>query len=133
MMEGILGSETPLLLSALDGEPQVSIRYNPFKVSTRPEGEGVPWNRYGYYLSERPIFTFDPLFHAGQYYVQEASSMFVGHLLEGATEGAEGLRLLDLCAAPGGKTTLYSAQVGLEGLMVANEPVRNRAKVLAEN
>lgn len=133
MMEGILGSETPLLLSALDGEPQVSIRYNPFKVTTRPEGEGVPWNRYGYYLSERPIFTFDPLFHAGQYYVQEAASMFVGHLLEGATEGAEGLRLLDLCAAPGGKTTLYSAQVGLEGLVVANEPVRNRAKVLAEN
>ena len=87
MMEGILGSETPLLLSALDGEPQVSIRYNPFKVTTRPKGEGVPWNRYGYYLSERPIFTFDPLFHAGHYYVQEASSMFVGHLLEGATEG----------------------------------------------
>lgn len=133
MMEGILGGESADLLTALDTEPQVSIRYNPFKVQSRPEGEGVPWNRYGYYLDARPIFTFDPLFHAGNYYVQEAASMFVGHLLAGATDGEEGLRLLDLCAAPGGKTTLYSAQVGLEGLVVANEPVRNRAKVLAEN
>jgi len=131
--EEVLGGETSSLLSALEGESPVSVRYNPFKITSPPEGSSVPWCRYGRYLYERPAFTFDPLFHAGQYYVQEASSMFVGHILEKVAEDTAGMRILDLCAAPGGKTTLYSSLAGLDGIVVANEVIRTRAGTLADN
>lgn len=121
------------LTAALGKEPETSVRYNPYKISARPQGEPVPWNRYGFYLSERPQFTLDPVMHAGGYYVQEASSMFVEHLYRQTVGEANGTRLLDLCAAPGGKTTLYSTLVGADGLVVANEPVKQRATVLADN
>ena len=127
------------LLAALDGEPAVSVRYNPFKLDAMPEGlDGVPWNRYGAYLTERPVFTLDPALHAGVYYVQEASSQFVEHIYRQALSDdtrdlPEGVRLLDLCAAPGGKTTLYSTLVGPGGLVVANEVIKQRAGVLADN
>ncbi|WP_417016007.1 methyltransferase RsmF C-terminal domain-like protein [Alistipes sp.] len=96
-----------------------------------PLSERVPWCDAGWYLRERPSFTFDPDFHAGAYYVQEASSQFVGYLLRGMLPA--GARLLDLCAAPGGKTTLYASLVGCDGLVVANEIDRRRASVLADN
>ena len=96
-----------------------------------PVAGRIPWSAEGLYLAERPSFTCDPAFHAGAYYVQEASSQFVGHLLRGA--GALGARILDLCAAPGGKTTLYASLVGPDGLVVANEIDRRRARVLADN
>ncbi len=133
------------LLAALDGEPVTSVRYNPFKLGAMPGGaagvaatDAVPWNRYGAYLAERPVFTLDPAMHAGAYYVQEASSQFVEFLLRTAVsdkagELPEGLRILDLCAAPGGKTTLYSTLAGPTGLVVANEVIRARAAVLADN
>ncbi len=121
------------LLDALDGEAVTSIRFNPFKLSEKPEGDGVPWNRYGFYLAERPVFTLDPLMHGGAYYVQEASSQFVEHLYRQTMGEAEGVRLLDLCAAPGGKTTLYSTLTGAGGLVVANEVIKQRASVLADN
>jgi 16S rRNA C967 or C1407 C5-methylase (RsmB/RsmF family)/NOL1/NOP2/fmu family ribosome biogenesis protein len=126
---------SPELLCALDSDPIVSVRYNPFKLSAMPSGlEPVPWNRYGAYLPERPVFTLDPAMHAGAYYVQEASSQFVEYLLrEALSDGVEGLTILDLCAAPGGKTTLYSTLAGPGGLVVANEPIRQRASVLADN
>ncbi len=91
----------------------------------------VPWCDEGWYLHERPSFTFDPDFHAGAYYVQEASSQFVGCLLRDHLPA--GARLLDLCAAPGGKTTLYASLIGPDGLVVANEIDRRRASVLADN
>nr|WP_290541421.1 rRNA cytosine-C5-methylase [Alistipes sp.] len=91
----------------------------------------VPWCREGRYLAVRPAFTLDPDFHAGAYYVQEASSQFVGHLL--AAVPTQGARILDLCAAPGGKTTLYASLAGPDGLVVANEIDRRRASVLADN
>ena len=91
----------------------------------------VPWCAGGLYLASRPQFTFDSDFHAGAYYVQEASSQAVGHLLGGAA--VRGARVLDLCAAPGGKTTLYASLAGPEGLVVANEIDRRRAAVLADN
>ena len=91
----------------------------------------MPWSRDGRYLAVRPSFTLDPDFHAGAYYVQEASSQFVGHLL--AAVRTEGARILDLCAAPGGKTTLYASLAGPDGLVVANEIDRRRASVLADN
>jgi 16S rRNA C967 or C1407 C5-methylase (RsmB/RsmF family)/NOL1/NOP2/fmu family ribosome biogenesis protein len=125
--------EVAALLAALDGEAVTSVRFNPYKLSAKPASDGVPWNRYGAYLDHRPVFTLDPSMHAGAYYVQEASSQFVEHIYRQTVGEAEGIRLLDLCAAPGGKTTLYSTLVGPGGLVVANEVIRQRAAVLADN
>ena len=146
------GTEGAALCAALDAEPPVSVRLNPAKTGAEtvsagpdaglpvPEAAGlpalaiagrVPWSRDGRYLAVRPSFTLDPDFHAGAYYVQEASSQFVGHLL--AAVRTEGARILDLCAAPGGKTTLYASLAGPGGLVVANEIDRRRAAVLADN
>lgn len=137
----LLGEQLPeeevaALLEALEEAPQpTSIRLNPHKPHPAPEGRGVAWCGWGRYLSERPSFTRDGHFQAGGYYVQEASSMFVGYLLEQALAGEvpEGIRVLDMCAAPGGKSTLYSSIVGTKGLVVANEVIRQRAFILAEN
>jgi 16S rRNA C967 or C1407 C5-methylase (RsmB/RsmF family) len=113
------------LLSSLDGLPgfdrttfesvhaaggQVtSIRVNPAKPGDRHAGcERVPWSSYGYYLPERPSFTFDPVFHAGAYYVQEASSMFLEQALRQTTDLLRPLRVLDLCAAPGGEVDAFA-------------------------
>lgn len=133
-METYLGDEIGPFLAALDGEPVVSIRLNPFK--TNPDTkllvptEPVPWSRWGYYLEERLPFTFDPLLHAGIYYVQEASSMFVEHVVRELL--AEPVVCLDLCAAPGGKSLALLSALPDGSLLVANEVVRQRANVLAE-
>ncbi|MDE5622170.1 MAG: rRNA cytosine-C5-methylase [Alistipes sp.] len=125
------------LCDALGGTPPVSVRLNPAKAAVPEElaelrpTERVPWCGAGYYLAERPQFTLDTDFHAGAYYVQEASSQFVGYLLRDVP--CEGARILDLCAAPGGKTTLYASLAGADGLVVANEVDRRRAQVLADN
>lgn len=132
VMRERLGSESDAFFSALDGEPPVSVRFNPFKLSEKPEGRQIPWSKYGFMLDERPVFTLDPLFHAGAYYVQEASSMFIEHIVR-STCCDETMRVLDLCAAPGGKTTLLSTLAGLDGLVVANEVIRQRSQVLADN
>ena len=120
------------LCRALTGEPSVSVRLNAAKGLAAPSGRPIGWSSGGYWLDARPSFTLDPDFHAGRYYVQEASSQFVGHIVA-ACGGIRGGRVLDLCAAPGGKTTLYSTLAGRGGLVVANEIVRNRAAVLADN
>ncbi len=121
------------LCAALDTPSPVSVRLNPDKAAAlRLETSGrVPWCATGHYLTARPQFTLDPDFHAGIYYVQEAASQFVGRLL--ATTDPVGKRILDLCAAPGGKTTLYASLVGADGLVVANEIDRRRAQVLVDN
>lgn len=119
------------LVSALESEPPVSVRLNPAKDGAADGGSPVPWSRWGRYLDVRPQFTLDTAFHAGAYYVQEAGSQFVEYLLRGAD--TEGARILDMCAAPGGKTTIYSTLAGEGGLVVANEYVRGRAGVLADN
>ncbi len=126
-------AEAALLFESLEGEPEVSVRWNPYKISGPPGGEAVPWCRYGRYLEERPSFTLDPLFHAGTYYVQEASSMFLEHIYRSVFDEGDAPRVLDLCAAPGGKTTLLSTLVGPEGLVAANEVIRSRAAILSEN
>ena len=121
------------LVTALESEQPVSIRLNPLKPFGFQSGESaVPWCTSGFYLKERLTFTFDPLFHAGCYYVQEASSMFVEQALR-QYAGEEPAVMLDLCAAPGGKTTLYASLAGPDGLVVANEIDRRRAQVLADN
>ena len=117
-------------------ESPTSIRINPKKKISPPVGsEPVPWCSDGYYLSERPQFTLDPLFHAGCYYVQEASSMYLSEVLHQISKILElhGTKVLDLCAAPGGKSTLLLSQLPEDTLLVCNEVVRNRAQILREN
>ena len=130
-MRETLGDEADKLFAALDSEAVTSIRLNPAKPAEVWLGEPVGWCAMGRYLAERPSFTLDPLQHAGAYYVQEASSQFVAHLLSGVD--MEGKRVLDMCAAPGGKTTIYSTLVGRSGLVVANDINRSRALALSDN
>lgn len=132
--EALMGpGEAARLAAALETPSPVSIRFNPYKLNERPEGRRVPWSRYGYYLDERPSFTLDPFFHGGAYYVQEASSMFIEHICRSLFTDEDAPRILDLCAAPGGKTTLLSTLAGAEGLVVANEVIRARALTLGDN
>lgn len=123
--------EAEALFAALDGVQPVSVRMNPAKGCASVGDRDVPWSRFGRYFDRRPQFTLDTAFHAGAYYVQEAGSQFVDYLLR--NEPTEGRRILDMCAAPGGKTTIYSTAAGRDGLVVANEYVRNRANILADN
>ncbi|MFO8030426.1 MAG: hypothetical protein R6U28_11250 [Cyclonatronaceae bacterium] len=123
---------------ALDRDPVTSIRLNPHKwnrVRCKPDflGDAVPWSRNGHFLNERPAFTFDPLFHAGSYYVQEASSMFLEHVLTRLSlSGSYPDLILDACAAPGGKATLMAALFP-DSLVVSNEIIRSRVPPLIEN
>lgn len=130
------------LISGLAATPPVSIRLNPFKVAKDAYLEDeeqlnglqltpVPWAKDGYLLSERPSFTLDPLFHAGAYYVQEASSMFLDFIIRQLVK--EPVTMLDLCAAPGGKTTCAMAALPEGSILYSNEPIRTRANILAEN
>ncbi len=135
------GDETAeKLFEGLSEEPSVSIRLNPskFKESlptsfSLEKAELVPWCPDAYYLNERPTFTFDPLFHAGVYYVQEAGSMYLAEMLRQFMPKDHPLIALDLCAAPGGKSTLLRSLLPEGSLLVSNEPMPKRAQVLAEN
>ena len=147
-------------LQALSEETPVSIRMNPSKIGERREeneerkvesgewraekGESIPWCRNAFYLSARPNFTFDPLLHAGCYYVQEASSMFLDEVLRQhltaftsdkrlQTTDSCPLMCLDLCAAPGGKSTLMRSALPNGSVLYSNEPNRKRASILLEN
>ena len=125
-------------LQSFEEETPVSIRLNPKKSSglTAIEGELVPWCRDAFYLKNRPGFTFDPLFHAGCYYVQEAASMFLDEVLRQLSSlypSPVTLHALDLCAAPGGKSTLLRSALSEECALYSNEPMRNRASILLEN
>ncbi len=116
---------------ALDSEPVVSIRHNEQKHASDNYLNPVPWASKGEYLQERPLFTADPLFHAGCYYVQEASSMFVEQVVKQYVH--EPVRALDLCAAPGGKSTHLHSLLPKGSMLVSNEPMPLRAQILAEN
>lgn len=116
-------------------EQVTAIRLHPVKGSQMalPEGaQPIPWCSYGYYLPQRPVFTLDPRLHAGAYYVQDASSMFLWHALRQLVPEPEAKTVLDLCAAPGGKSTLLASYFR-EGLLVSNEVIKQRAAILVEN
>ncbi len=142
--QNLLKAQYQEFAEALNSESPVSIRINPEKADTSllsPLGgeEGIilkdrlniPWCSTGYYLESRPFFTFDPLFHAGCYYVQEASSMFLEQAVKSSIHTP--VNALDLCAAPGGKSTHLSALLPKGSLLVSNEVIRSRANILAEN
>jgi len=115
-------------------DPPTSIRVNPFKKMDLKTQQPVPWCPDGFYLDTRPSFTFDPLFHAGCYYVQEASSMFIDYVLKYIKPNQEDpIKILDLCAAPGGKSTLINSAIGANDLLVANEIIKTRVPVLCDN
>ena len=126
----LIGDEYQELEKALETIPPTSVRVND-KIECQPSVERVAWCETGYYLNERPLFTADPLFHAGVYYVQEASSMFLEQAVKQHFSNAE--TILDLCAAPGGKSTLLSQTLPESSLLVSNEIIRSRAFILAEN
>lgn len=112
----------------------VSVRYNPQKnIPLHTAAEKIPWTTHGYYLPERPSFILDPLWHTGAYYVQEASSMFLEHVLRQSVDLNQSLRVLDLCAAPGGKSTLLQSVLSDESLLVCNEVIQSRVSILREN
>lgn len=111
-----------------------SIRKHPVKGHAAPwTGDKVQWCDTGLYLPDRPVFTLDPAYHAGAYYVQEASSMFLHHVYSSVISSDTPVRVLDLCAAPGGKTTLLASLLSKESLLVSNEVIRSRASILEEN
>jgi 16S rRNA C967 or C1407 C5-methylase (RsmB/RsmF family)/NOL1/NOP2/fmu family ribosome biogenesis protein len=121
-----------------------SIRVNPFKSildddknsihhSSLNVQKMVPWTQYGFYLETRPSFTFDPLFHAGCYYVQEASSMFLEQAVKQTIDLSRPVKVLDLCAAPGGKSTHIQSLISEDSLLVSNEVIKSRANILKDN
>lgn len=146
-MQDLPGEEYPAFVASLDKEVPVSIRMNGnrfrsagsrdfsasemIKRSETAYESPVLWCNTGFYLKERPAFTFDPKFHAGCYYVQEASSMFLEQAIKTFIEGQ--VCALDLCAAPGGKSTHLSSLLEDGSLLVSNEAIRSRANILAEN
>lgn len=129
----LLKQEWEAFLSALNNESPVSIRLNKNKNIFINETivNKVPWCNEGFYLPQRPQFTFDPLFHAGCYYVQEASSMFVFQALKQYV--TDDSKILDLCAAPGGKSTLIADFMTDNSLLVTNDVIKSRAFILSEN
>lgn len=131
-MKVLMGTEYDAFRTALEKDPQVSIRVNSRKLDSTELSDIVPWCEKGRYLSERPSFTLDPLLHAGCYYVQEASSMFVEQVYRQYMD-VESPVVLDLCAAPGGKSTHLASLMDGSGWLVSNEVMRGRVGILQEN
>lgn len=121
------------------GTQITSIRLNPEKICTGKNSlfnagaERIPWSSQGFYLSQRPSFTSDPLFHAGAYYVQEASSMFLEEVMKQTAGLSKPVKVLDLCAAPGGKSTLLQSIIPPGSFLVSNEVIKTRVNILSEN
>lgn len=135
-LKNTAGFDEKKFVNLHNGEEKItSVRLNPFKkteLDFNPD-QKVFWCENGFYLNERPSFTFDPLFHAGCYYVQEAGSMFLEHALKNSIDLSQPLAVLDLCAAPGGKSTLINSLISEESFLISNEVIKPRAEVLAHN
>lgn len=136
-MRAHFGGDYDAFITALDQPPVTSIRTHPGKFekhsTTLPLGHPIPWATGGYYLSSRPSFTFDPLFHAGAYYVQESSSMFLEQALKATKLSDKAVRVLDMCAAPGGKSTHLLSLLNQDSLLVSNEIIASRNHTLRQN
>ena len=135
-LEATQGFNRETFVQAHTNTPRItSLRLNPFKPVEMdfPLGEKIPWTSAAYYLPQRPSFTYDPLFHAGCYYVQEPGSMFIEYAVRTAVDLSQPLNVLDACAAPGGKSTLLNGMLKETDLLVSNEFIKSRAGVLADN
>ncbi len=137
-LESTKGFDKEAFRQVHNSDAQVtSVRLNPSKITVAdcllPIEDKIPWTENGYYLTHRPSFTFDPLFHAGTYYVQEASSMFLEQAIKQTVDLSKPLKVLDLCAAPGGKSTHLQSLISKDSLLVSNEVIRSRANVLKDN
>ncbi len=129
-----LGNQFNSFTKALKSAAPTSIRTNPAKPTDQFAGcDQIPWCAQGGYLTQRPRFTSDPLFHAGSYYVQEASSMFLSHVVSQALDLDKDYRVLDISAAPGGKATLLQSLFSPDSLLVANEVIGSRNSILRHN
>jgi 16S rRNA C967 or C1407 C5-methylase (RsmB/RsmF family)/NOL1/NOP2/fmu family ribosome biogenesis protein len=132
MQKQLTGSFSSFIKSLNEPSP-VSIRVNPNKSYSQNDLEQIQWSQFGKYLKERPIFTLDPLLHAGAYYVQEASSMFLEQAFVQSVDQDKAINVLDLCAAPGGKSTHLLSLLNKQSLLVSNEVIKSRASILSEN
>lgn len=135
-LDGLPGFHEKDFIAAHQEENRItSIRLNPFKKVELDFklNDAVQWCTHAFYLNERPSFTHDPLFHAGCYYVQEAGSLFLEHALKSTLDLTQDLTILDLCASPGGKSTLINSLISAESLLVANDVGKPRAEILAYN
>ncbi len=135
-MQAILGDEADLFFSAIVQNPKTAIRFNPKKkieANHLPLAEKVAWHNNAFFLNERPSFVFDPLFHAGAYYVQEASSMFIDFVLKQIKNENSSYAMADLCAAPGGKTTVLADNMQENDVLFCNEIISTRNHILREN
>jgi 16S rRNA C967 or C1407 C5-methylase (RsmB/RsmF family)/NOL1/NOP2/fmu family ribosome biogenesis protein len=131
-MRSDLGDDYLNFINSFKESPPIGIRLNPNKLK-QINGQRIPWTQLGIYLEERPSFTLDPHFHAGAYYVQEASSMLLEQALRQSTDLEKPLRVLDLSAAPGGKSTHIISLLSADSLLISNEVIRSRASILSEN
>lgn len=127
------GINAQQFLDSLALSPELSVRINPRKFSLTEQNDKVKWCDDAFYLKSRPVFTQDPLFHCGSYYVQEASSMFLGEVLSQLTDLPKECVALDLCAAPGGKSTHIASYLDGQGLLISNEVTNSRVASLREN
>lgn len=133
-MKNLLGAEAQDFFDSLGRPAAVSVSQHITKIKNWEENlEGVKWNKRGVYLSQRPVFTLDPSFHAGAYYVQEASSMIISYVYQQLNPDNRPWRIIDLCAAPGGKSVLLANEMSEGSLLVCNEVIRSRYSVLRYN
>lgn len=133
-LRGLRGFDEDAFLAAHELPAETSVRLHALKhCGVFSDADVVPWCAEGRYLAERPVFTLDPFYHAGAYYVQEASSMFLDHVLKSVLPDNKNLRVLDLCAAPGGKSTLMASFLDKSSLLISNDVIRSRASILEEN
>ena len=130
----ILGPEMEAFENSLTSPSPISVRINPLKnADPIPVDERIDWCKSGKYLNQRPVFTLDPFFQAGAYYVQEASSMFLEQILEQILDLSQDIKILDLCAAPGGKSTHIASLINSKSLLISNEVIRSRVNILEQN
>lgn len=134
-MQHILGAAGEQMIKAI-GQPAVTaVRLNPTKDygNRLPKAEEVCWHPNAFFLFERPTFVTDPVFHAGGYYVQEASSMFIDYIVKFLAKNKPLTTFADLCAAPGGKSTILADNLPANGILLCNEIIHTRNNILREN
>jgi 16S rRNA C967 or C1407 C5-methylase (RsmB/RsmF family)/NOL1/NOP2/fmu family ribosome biogenesis protein len=131
-IQSILGDEVHDFINSLETSQQPTIRWNTKKVNFE-NGKDIPWEKNAEIKAINTVFANDPLWHAGAYYVQESSSMFLGYVFQKLLLDKNPLIMLDLCASPGGKATQLLNLIHENSFLVANEIHPQRNVILREN